>query len=69
MTLDDVAAEMRQRFTDSKGAPVFITADEWNAMGQGVFIADKLEAFLANPSDNALAASAAALIRQVRSGR
>jgi hypothetical protein len=72
MTLDDVAAVMRERFTEaaSKGRrAVEITAEEWNAMAEGIYLADKLEAFLANPSDDALAAEAAALIRRVRSGR
>ena len=69
MTLDDVAAQMRARFSDSRGAPVTITAEEWNAMAAGIYLADKLEAFLATPADDALAAEAAALIRATRSGR
>ena len=69
MTLDYVAAQMRARFTDSRGAPVTITAEEWNAMAAGIYLADALQAFLANPSDDALAASAADLIRRTRAGR
>lgn len=69
MTLDHVAAVMRSRFTDSAGRPVMITAEEWHAMACGIYLADKLEAFLANPADDALAAEAAQLIRDVRSGR
>jgi len=69
MTLDDVAANMRLRFTESKGEPVQITAEEWNAMAQAVYIADHLEWFLADPNNDELAQRAAALIRKVRSGR
>lgn len=67
--MDDVAALMRERFTSSGGGPVALTAEEWNALAQGIYVADKLEAFLANPSDDRLAADAASLIRRVRSGR
>ena len=71
MTLDDVAALMRERFTEKArtGKPVVISEDEWNAMAEGVYIADHLEAFLADPSNDALAEKAATLIRRVRSGR
>ena len=69
MTLDDVAAQMRERFTASRGAPVTITAEEWDAMAAGIYLADKLEAFLATPADDTLSAKAAELIRRVRSGR
>ncbi len=69
MTLDYVAAQMRERFTESRGAPVTITAEEWNAMAAGIYLADALEAFLANPSDDLLAAEAANIIKRVRVGR
>lgn len=43
MTLDDVAAAMRARFTESRGAPVQITAEEWDTMAVGVYLRDALE--------------------------
>lgn len=73
LSLDDVASHMRERFTPVDATkPVqvaTITADEWNVLAQGINVADHLEAFLLNPTDDALAAQAAALIRHVRKGR
>ena len=67
MTLDYVAAQMRERFTESRGAPVMITAEEWNAMSAGISIADLLEALLANPSD--ATAAGVGVLQRTRAGR
>ena len=33
MTLDDLVATMRDRFTASGGRPVMLTGEEWNLLG------------------------------------
>ena len=48
MTIDVVVAQMRERFTKSQGASVSITADEWNAMAQAIYLRDALESLLAD---------------------
>ena len=72
MTLDDVAEIMRERFTESKGAPVTLTAEEWNAMASGIRFADELERLVewqARCLDGESVALARALIKSARSGR
>ena len=70
LTFDDVAAEMRDRFTASQGQPVTITAEEWNALAQAVKVADALEvAHDALPVGHPAKDRAAAVILTVRSGR
>ena len=67
-TLDDICAIMRDRFTESGGRAVLITADEWNALAQAVSLADELEALVADRKDDQVT-RAKQLIRETRSGR
>lgn len=50
MTLDDVAAAMRERFTESRGAPVALTAEEWNAMARGISARDCVRNLIDDPA-------------------
>ena len=43
MTIDDVAAAMRERFTTSRGAPVQLTAEEWNTLAGVIYLRDAME--------------------------
>ena len=69
-TLDEIAAIMRDRFTAaaSSGKPVYITGDEWNAMAQGVYLADELERLVGDRKDGD-ALKAKALLKATRTGR
>lgn len=50
LSLDDVAATMRERFTESRGAPVTLTAEEWNAMARGIYARDCVRNLLDDPA-------------------
>ena len=71
MTIDDVAAEMRARFTTSQGGPVTITAEEWNTLAQVIYFCDRLEEALPTMVEGTgkTAGRARDLIAKVRSGR
>ena len=70
MTIDDVAAEMRARFTTSQGGPVTITAEEWNTLAQVIYFCDALEGALPTMDGTGKTAGRARdLIAKVRSGR
>jgi hypothetical protein len=67
MTLDDLAAEMRKRFTESKGAAVSLTAEEWTVLADAIYLRDALVEITAAPES----ASAKAKVAKVlaRHGR
>ena len=69
MTIDDVAAEMRARFTTSQGFPVTISAQEWNTLAQVIYFCDALEGALPTMDGAGKAAGRARdLIAKARSG-
>lgn len=65
MTLDEVCATMRQRFTEAVALgkhEVTITEAEWNAMAEGVTLRDTLELVLDRPADAKVATDAAGVL-------
>lgn len=68
MTIDDVAAAMRERFTESQGAPVTLTAEEWNVLAQVVAFCDGLETVLPTLGQR-VEREARDLLVKARSGR
>lgn len=62
MTLDDVAATMRQRFTDSHGAPVSLTAEEWDTLADAIYLRDALVEISASPESESAKTKAARMV-------
>lgn len=67
MTLDDVVATMRDRFTAAHGTPAAgmatITAEEWNVLASLVYLRDAMQSVVADPSARSLGDAQQALMR------
>ncbi|HJQ65352.1 MAG TPA: hypothetical protein VJ816_03190 [Gemmatimonadales bacterium] len=62
MTLDDLAAEMRRKFTASNGEPVTLTAEEWTVMADAIHLRDALVELTKAPENERTKRKVAALL-------
>lgn len=64
MTLDELASEMRRRFTSSQGQAVEITAEEWTVMADAIHLRDALVDVVGNPTSDTVRAKVATLLKK-----